>query len=394
MRMKRRFLYTIITIVLSVSVSMGAATAAVSYRHLSTTNGTTILLVEGSFETGDDPQRIALELAASPAKYIAFNSAGGDRSIAMAFGKAIRKTGLPTLQTKGSPCLETCLLAFMGGLNRYAEDESIGISVETFATSAESDGRLNPSVSAALKDYLGTMGVSASLLDAALSMPLGQSKELNLVDMAGYQLVTAQLNGESASADEVQDIQPTDQAGAVEVFNEFQRVWSGSSSEAVAFLRNVYADRIQYYGKDLSREDVLKEKSAFVDRWPTRIYTARPGSVHALCADKCSVFGVVDWYAFSATRKKGASGAVNLALTWDPVSRRIVSETGRVIETDKAVAGPDRIIRRWILDATACSIGNAVDAEVCKSRSILEADLNSSGWCDQRGLGWRQCASP
>ncbi|AVA24277.1 Clp protease family protein (plasmid) [Rhizobium sp. NXC24] len=382
------------TIVLAASAPVGAATAAVSYRHLSTTNGTTILLVEGSFETGDDPQRVALELTASPAKYIAFNSAGGDRSIAMAFGKAIRKTGLPTLQTKGSPCLNTCLLAFMGGASRYAEDESVSISVETFATSAESGGRVDPSVSAAIKDYLSTMGVSASLLDAALSMQLGQSKELNLVDMAGYQLVTAQPSGSGTWTDIVQGAQPTDQAGAVEVFNEFQRVWSGSSSEAAAFLRNVYADRLQYYGKDLSREDVLKEKSAFVDRWPTRIYAARPGSVHALCADRCSVFGIVDWYAFSATRKKGASGAVNFALTWDPVARKIIGETGKVIETDKAVAIPDRIIRRWILDATACSTANAVDAEVCKSRSILETDLNNSGWCNRQGLGWRQCGGP
>jgi hypothetical protein len=85
---------------------------------------------------------------------------------------------------------------------------------------------------------------------------------------------------------------------------------------------------------------------------------------------------------------------VNFALVWNPTTGKILSETGKVIETDKNSGAPDRIIRRWIVDATNCRLSGQTgpaDAAACQSQNQLGKELNVVGWCYQAGIGWQYC---
>jgi hypothetical protein len=336
------------------------ANAAVTYKHLSSTNGVKVLLVQGQFEPSDDPQLIAHELDTFPTKLVAFYSLEGDPSVAMKFGREIRGLGLTTLQIKSSACISSCLLAFIGGVERFAEPDSIVLQQASFlASSGGGQGLLQDAASAALtiKPYLSEMAVAPELFDLTLSMQPNTTRTLTDAEARQLRLVTVAPDAAEASngtTTAVQTSMATSEAveTALGFFRQFNAVWSSPKDAALAFLKNSYADTLSYYGKQLSAADVLSEKRAFADRWPIRIYAVRTGAAHASCAETCSVFGIVDWYTSSRARQKSSSGAVNFVLVWNPTTGKILSETGKVIETDKNSAAPDRIIRRWIVDAT------------------------------------------
>jgi hypothetical protein len=379
------------------------AIAAVTYKHLNSTNNVKVLLVQGQFETSDDPQLIAHELDTFPTKLVAFYSLGGAPSVAMKFGREIRGLGLTTLQIRSSVCLSSCLLAFIGGVERFAEPDSIVVQQSSFlASDGLGQSLLHDAASAALtiKPYLSEMAVTPELFDLTVSMQPNSTHALTDAEARQLLLVTvtsdtAQANNGTAVA--VQTSMAASEAveTALGFFQQFNAVWSSPKDAALAFLKNSYADTLSYYGKQLSAGDVLSEKQVFADRWPIRIYAVRTGSAHASCSDSCSVFGIVDWYASSRVRQKSSSGAVNFVLVWNPTTGKILSETGKIIETDKNPAGPDRIVRRWIVDATNCSLSGesgTKDAAACQSQRVLESELRNAGWC-RAGVGWQYCGA-
>ncbi|MBB4420784.1 hypothetical protein GGE20_005775 [Rhizobium leguminosarum] len=358
--------------------------AAIRFAHVKAANND-ILLIQGTFEPSDLPDKLEAEIKNSAPKFIAFNSPGGDTDAAIGYGRAIRRMKISTLQVSGSKCESACLLAFAGGVRRYAEDASM--LVDRTLLSPGSSGLQTGTER--YKAYLADMGLDPTLFTFVTSLADGDRRVLSLIDMAGFGLVTGQPTpyvAPTAEETAVSNEAPSTalNGAALQFFLETQRTWS--TNEGMSFLANNYGDSVVYYGSPRSKADVLNEKQQFAERWPVRIYAVRSGTAHAACFDICTVVAVVDWYTYSPSRKKSSSGAV---MTWDPATHKILAENGKITTKDNSVAGPDRIIRRWLTDNAACSLSYAEDA--CNSQALLLTELTNSGWCRRLDATWGPC---
>lgn len=380
------------SVFISCLISLAALTAspshaAIRFAHVKAANND-ILLIQGTFEPTDLPDKLEAEIKNSPAKLIAFNSPGGDTNAAIGYGRIIRRMKLSTLQVSGSKCEAACLLAFAGGMQRFAEDASIVVD-RTLLSPGSSDQQTSIDRN---KAYFAEMGLDPSLFTFVTGLADGDRRVLSLIDMAGFGLVTGQPTPYVAPTAEETAVsnEPPSTAlndAALQFFQEMQRTWS--TNEGMFFLANNYGDSIVYYGTQRSKADVLNEKQQFAERWPVRIYAVRSGTAHAACFDICTVFAVVDWYTYSPARKKSSSGAVNAVMTWDPATHKILAENGKITTKDSSVAGPDRIIRRWLTDNATCSLSYAQDA--CNSQALLLTELSNSGWCRKPDATWGPC---
>ncbi len=124
---------------------------------------------------------------------------------------------------------------------------------------------------------------------------------------------------------------------------QFLRVFfangSGSPRIVLGYQEQIYADQVIYYGKATPRVAVLKEKEAYLNRWPLRTYTMR-GNGEIRCDPATGTYefaGVVDWAASSPAISNGAvkSGAaiVKLGISASSInSFRIIRESSEVTE--------------------------------------------------------------
>jgi hypothetical protein len=372
-------------------VTSNLAYAAIALDH-TTAGGLDIFIIRGTFEATDDVSSLLAEIGRSKGTFIGFDSSGGDPEAAMKLGRAVRKIGLPTLDVAGSQCHGACLLAFIGGKTRFAEEGAIAIddSLRDAIRPDTEEGRQ-------IRAYLVEMGIPTEFFERVASSPSGTPSPLSLVDLAGFQIVTGQPTVyEAPTPEELQvsteQSDPALDAAAVSFFEEFQRAWSSPTDEALSFLTSAYPPQLDYYGKTRRLDEVLAEKQQFTERWPSRVYSPRTGSVYASCFSTCAIFGIVDWFTFSPTRKKATSGAFNFVLNWDPASHKILSENGHITTTDKSLVGPDRIIRRWVLDSTSCALKSASDPDrACRTQDVLKTEIERTGWCRQDDATWKTC---
>lgn len=113
-------------------------------------------------------------------------------------------------------------------------------------------------------------------------------------------------------------------------------LWSSPNDVTLASLEDFYGDPIDFYGKVRTRDDVLQEKRAFVERWPERTYSLRDDTLAIGCdaaSSQCDVSGVLDWVAVSAPRAARSEGVASfrMILSFEGNDGRIVLESGQVI---------------------------------------------------------------
>jgi hypothetical protein len=119
--------------------------------------------------------------------------------------------------------------------------------------------------------------------------------------------------------------------------------WSGTNSTALAALGTVYAGEVDYFGKRLSRDEVLADKRRFTERWPRRTYKVQ--SSYAECnVSKCFVDGYLGWEAQSTARNIMVSGNGGFNYVLEPSGDTfvIVGENGRVLQRRRQTDPPRR----------------------------------------------------
>ncbi len=126
------------------------------------------------------------------------------------------------------------------------------------------------------------------------------------------------------------------------------RTTSGPDDEALAVLNNIYAETVRYFGKELSREQVVAQVQRFIERWPVRQYTPKEGSVTIDCDEAlltCAVNGQVQFDAQSATRNERSTGLATFGYSLSFRSPgqvpKIVVESGAVLERNKHALSPE-----------------------------------------------------
>ncbi|PDT32296.1 hypothetical protein CO660_00215 [Rhizobium sp. L9] len=381
------------------------AQAQITYDHLILPGDKAVLIVKGEFEQSDDPSRLVSEFLQLKPSFITFQSPGGNVVAAMKFGRMIRALGADTLQIRSSECASACALAFIGGVHRSAEAGSIGVHQSSFAEDAGFDRNTAVSavqaMTAEIIKYLGEMGVSSDLLQISLSVDSADMRYLTSSEMVQYRMTTsidAQIGSEKqdvpSSTPPVTSPSPQEQASAtapdareqvLQFVERYHNAWSSANETAIPFMRRAYGSEVNYYGKTLGLEDVMRDKTAFADRWPDRAYSVRPGSEIVTCGATCEVTGEVEWFARAVAGNKTSSGIASFSMTWDPATQRIASENSKVIASDKGQVAPSRLIKQWYDENDECRGStepeSAKTKRACERRSELDAKLDRVGWC-------------
>jgi len=155
------------------------------------------LSVNGEIEKGDTKHLLsALEVVArqrpkrggrSRIGTIMFNSPGGDLAEAMVLGRAIRKHLIQTSVSGASSCADACVIAFLGGIERWPLGPVIMHSrySREFTGIEESDkaSTQGEQIFLDLQQYLKDMNVTTSLLDEIEKIPHDSAKTLSVPEL-------------------------------------------------------------------------------------------------------------------------------------------------------------------------------------------------------------------
>ncbi|NEJ98643.1 COG3904 family protein [Rhizobium ruizarguesonis] len=352
------------------SLFAGPSDAAITFERMTLPSDMRALVVSGEFEISDDPVAFAGEVAQFKPAFITFRSGGGNVVSAMKIGRMIRALRISTLQIRSAECASACALAFVGGVRRSAEAGSIGVHQASFSDDAALDSKTAvtavQAMTAEIIGYLSEMGVSPQLLQLSLSVESSDMRYLTSSEMANWGVTTPGAVGETdvasappAAPAQVPTSSPSGDAkasspsadpsqAALAFIAKYHDVWSLPNSQAMTFMRQAYADTVDFYGKQVSITDVLTDKETFAERWPDRAYSIRHGSETVSCIVTCRVTGTVEWFSRSVRRGKASSGIADFEVVWDPASKKILAESSKVLKADKGpICNPDQAGKLW-----------------------------------------------
>ena len=124
-------------------------------------------------------------------------------------------------------------------------------------------------------------------------------------------------------------------ADAERALQAYLAMWSSNSGVTAAAVNRFYAPRVVYYGKVMSRAQVLADKRAYIRAWPVRLYQEVPGTFAATCnADRslCHVTADMTWRRVNR-RNITSSGRAHMAFDFVPAdgARKIARESARLL---------------------------------------------------------------
>ena len=111
--------------------------------------------------------------------------------------------------------------------------------------------------------------------------------------------------------------EPLTAAIAQRRLENYVHTWSTNAGVNPATVGNYYAPQAIYYGKPMSRAQILADKLRYIAAWPERHYRIVPGTVSAACdGDKtlCRVSGIMQWDRRSRSGARSV-GSARLSLT-------------------------------------------------------------------------------
>lgn len=130
---------------------------------------------------------------------------------------------------------------------------------------------------------------------------------------------------------EVLEPQIAPEEAAVALYNAYLAAWSEPNSSALDFMDAHYANSLDFYGTVISKVKLMAEKRNFAERWPDRLYAARPDTFEISCKVEgtCLVAALIDWEAHSAARGKSSSGVAWYGLGFDMLTGEVLFEDGK-----------------------------------------------------------------
>jgi len=110
--------------------------------------------------------------------------------------------------------------------------------------------------------------------------------------------------------------------------------WSSNEQTSLNFVNNAYSNTVDFYGARVTNTEVIRQKVAFVKRWPVRTYKERSNTTVIQCNQVnkiCSISGLVDWSAQSSERNAKSWGFSSYELVLDlaDVAIRVIKEDGK-----------------------------------------------------------------
>jgi hypothetical protein len=224
----------------------------------------------------------------------------------------------------------------------------VGFHAVYDATSGLESGVGNALVGA----YLNTINLPTRAVYYITRTPPSSVAWLTPVDARNFGIEVTMLNPETAEArpPPTTTTRPPAQDGRLSQMERRSKVLvaylyntiSRSDANVGDSLAGFYADTVHYYGKDMSRDQVLAQAHRLLTRWPARQYEAKTETVTATCNEialTCTVAGVLQFDARSADRNQRSSGAATFALllqfSSDLALPKIIAEDGSVLTRRK-----------------------------------------------------------
>lgn len=130
----------------------------------------------------------------------------------------------------------------------------------------------------------------------------------------------------------------TDDGGrafAEHAMQAYLAMWSRDRDVNAKAVARFYAPHVVYYGKPMSREQVLADKRTYIRQWPTRDYKALPGTFTGKCEpglDRCTITAVMTWRRVDRNERVSI-GRARISLDFVPVdgTRKIARESARLL---------------------------------------------------------------
>ena len=88
------------------------------------------------------------------------------------------------------------------------------------------------------------------------------------------------------------------EAASRQMLTNYVQAWSSDNAVTAQAMNDFYADRVIYYGKPMSRNEVFQDKLHYIATWTERRYAIVPRSTSVVCGDGgafCQVRGLMRW---------------------------------------------------------------------------------------------------
>ena len=100
--------------------------------------------------------------------------------------------------------------------------------------------------------------------------------------MRGLWIAAVAFAGSCSAAFSQEAYSPLSTATAQRRLEAYVDTWSANNGINAANVSRYYADRVIYYGKPMSRQQVLRDKLNYIAVWPERYYHIVPGRFRLL----------------------------------------------------------------------------------------------------------------
>lgn len=111
-------------------------------------------------------------------------------------------------------------------------------------------------------------------------------------------------------------------------------IWADNGQVTQETVDHLYAPRVVYYGQMMTREQVFRDKLAFIRRWPDRHYRIAPGSASKSCTtreDACTLTATLLWDARGPRGRRSGQSRIRLELERQDGSLTIARESGTAL---------------------------------------------------------------
>jgi hypothetical protein len=378
------------------------------------------LLVSGTFEPSDNADQLALEVVASGAKAVIFDSKTGSINKGIEFGRTIRSLGLVTYHIDRKECGAACVFAFMGGVERNAYGGSFAIHGGELLAETNSQNKGDNLQLEQVVSYVTDMGVDPAFLPLMASIT-GAPRRLTKSEMTRYLLTTpfddsrdpSQAPPETAPKTaqtqrpgnaplpETPARSATPEQRAQDMMLAYLHALRRGDDEAQDFLQRSYADKVKTDDGMTSKASLLKKKQAFFKQWPIRFYSSDLGLTKTECKATCAVSAYVMWYWKNAATGEARSGMLATVLNFDPKTNKIIGDLAQLSGEREEKFGPTHMIASWGVVEGDCRLQSGDPAELkiaCQVQQEIEAFLADIGWCygiagKARNERWHECAA-
>jgi hypothetical protein len=110
--------------------------------------------------------------------------------------------------------------------------------------------------------------------------------------------------------------------------------WSEGGDAPIDFLRLIFAEKVGFYGKEKSRDEVIVDRKRYAQRWPIRIFNISKHGITSVCnptSGACKIDGNINWNVRNESTSKSGTASFSFNLERRKDTFVIKSESGGVI---------------------------------------------------------------